>query len=554
MNTVTRLLLFPTVLAAFVVASIVRADSPVHEADVVVYGDTPAAIVAAIQVKGMGKSVILVAPKKQLGAMASGGLGKTDKGKEGTIGGMSREFFERVGKHYGKDIGWDFEPKVATAVYEEMLADAGLDDTAVRRGRRLDLTDGVTKNGSRIQEIRCESGERFRARVFLDCTYEGDLMALAGVAYHVGREPRSQYGEKLAGVLEPGSEDYRQPKQFFEEGVDPHIEPGDPSSGLLPGIQGEGLAEPGTGDAKVQAYNFRLCLTTDPGNRIPFTKPNNYDPARYELLARHIQARVKGGLPVTLSERVAEGSTLLKVDRMPNNKTDINDGSPASLDYIGANWDYPEGNYAVRERIWREHVDYTKGLIWFIGNDPRVPADVRSEMMAYGWPRDEYVDTDHFSHQLYVREARRMVGRYVMRQQDCEETRTKDDSIGMGSYGVDSHHIQRVVVDGRIVNEGNFLARPTAYEIPYASLVPKSDECTNLLVPVCLSASHVAFGSLRMEPVWMILGQTAATAAAQAIDADETVQKIDYGTLRERLLADGQRLKLSEWDPASAGR
>lgn len=512
-------------------------------ADVIVYGGTPAGITAAIAVARSGKSVILIEPGNHLGGAVAGGLGATDKGIEETVGGLSRHFFERVGKHYGKPISWSFEPHVAEQTFETWIAESSRGKITVIRGERLDLRAGVEKKGTRIRAIRMESGRRFAAKIFIDATYEGDLVAGAGVSYHVGRESRDRYGESLAGVFDPGVGPFLQPKQFFPQGVSPWRNPDDPSSGLLPGIQGVGLDAPGSEDAKIQAYNFRICLSTDPDNRIPITRPERYDPARYELLGRLLQAAPK----ISLRRIGARRNGLLTIGEMPNHKTDINDGGPFSTDYIGANWDYPEGDYETRERIVREHVDFTKGLLWFIASDPRVPEEIRDDMQRYGYPKDEYPDNDHWSHQLYVRETRRMIGSHILRQQDCLEQTSKEDSIGMGSYAPDSHHLQRVVIDGNVVNEGNFYLSHHPYEIPYGVLTPQESECTNLLVPVCLSASHVAFGSVRMEPVFMILGESAGAAAAMAIDDSVSVQDIKIAALRGKLLGFGQRLKLGKW-------
>ncbi|QNN24934.1 FAD-dependent oxidoreductase [Planctomycetales bacterium ZRK34] len=511
--------------------------------DVVIYAGTPGGIAAAIQTARMGRSVVLIEPGKHLGGLSSGGLGHTDKGKAETIGGISREFYQRVGKHYGRKIAWQFEPHVAEQTFNDMIAEAGPGKITIVLGQRLDRSGkGLRMANGRITAMVTESGDVYEGRVFIDASYEGDLMAEAGVTYHVGRESRDEYGEPLAGVLEPGKGKYRQPKVFFGEGVDPYVKPGDPSSGLLAGIQDVPLGEIGSGDKKIQAYNFRICLTTDPANRIDLTEPKNYDPARYELLARFIAAQ-----PAVRLTKNGKGWRLLTITPMPNHKTDINDGCPFSTDYIGANWDYPEGDYATRQRIFDDHVDFTKGLLWFLASDPRVPEHVRTEMKRYGYPRDEYVDSDHFSTQMYIREARRMIGPYVMIQSDCDgsvKQRSKPDPVGIGSYGVDSHHIQRVVYNGQVVNEGNFLAHHSPYQIPYRSIIPKKDQCTNLLVPVCVSSSHIAFGSIRMEPVYMILGQSAGTAAVMAIEAgDAALQDVPYPALRKRLEANGQVLE-----------
>jgi FAD-dependent oxidoreductase family protein len=522
---------------------IIECTSPEKYYDIVIYGGTSSGVIAAVQAARMGKTVALVEPGRHLGGLTSGGLGRTDYGHQETIGGLARTFYEKAGRYYQQEIAWDFEPHVAEKVFNDMVREAGPGKLEVILEQRLlfDARRGVQRKGAGIEAIVTESGRRFGGRVFIDATYEGDLMALAGVSYHLGREARDTYGETLAGVLEPGKGSYFQPKQFFPPEVDPFLIPGEPGSGLLPGIQGAGLDKPGAGDRKIQAYNFRVCLTTDPDNRIPFTEPAGYEPLRYELLARWIAA-----VPNLQLRSKGKNKGILKIDSMPNQKTDINDGCPASTDYIGANWEYPEGDYETRDSIIQQHVDYTKGLLWFLASDPRVPGHIRFEMQKYGYPKDEYIDNGHFSHQLYIREARRMAGGYVMIQQDCQENRRKKDSIGLGSYGVDSHHLQRVVLDGRVVNEGNFLASHISYEIPYRSITPLPGECENLLVPVCLSSSHIAFGSIRMEPVFMILGQSAATAACLAIKSGVSVQNVDYAALRSRLATDNQVLRLTD--------
>lgn len=509
--------------------------------DLVVYGSTPAGISAAIQAKRMEKSVVLISPNEHLGGATTGGLTWTDYGREETIGGLADEFYTRIKAHYDDPGSWkyedrdqspvydpearyirSFEPHVAMHFFQEMLEEVGVEVIFNEPLRR------VEKEGAKISSIATSSGKIFSGRMFTDATYEGDLMTMAGVSYHVGRESEAQYGEDLAGVLGE-KENYRQPKKYFGKEVDPYDDEGN----LLPGIQDVEMGEPGEGDDKIQAYNFRMCLSRHPDNRIPITEPEGYDPWTYELLARYIAVNP----PATLSD-------LIKVSPAPNLKTDINDGCPFSTDYIGANWDYPEGDSATRAAITKDHIRFTKGLIYFIGHDDRVPEEVRKEMLEYGYPKDEYVDNGHWTPQLYIREARRMIGEYVMTQQDCQQDTLKETSAGIGSFGVDSHHLQRLVVNGEVMNEGNFLAEHHPYEIPYESLLPKREDCSNLLVPVCLSASHIAFGSIRMEPVYMILGQSAATAAMLALEEGTTLHELSYDKLKTELLNNGQKLKL----------
>lgn len=517
------------------------AEGPVY--DIVIYGGTSAGVTAAVQAARMGKSVVLIEPTRHLGGLTSGGLGMTDTGNREVIGGVSREFYRRIRKHYESDVAWTvekredfaffrdgedalwrFEPKVAEQVYREMLAETA---AVVVMEERLDLREGigVVREHLRIREIVMESGERFAGKCFIDATYEGDLMAKAGVAYHVGRESNATYGETLNGVQTRNAR-YHQ----FASKVDPWVVPGDPASGLLPGIHNNGPGEEGAGDKRVQAYCFRMCMTDAPQNRVPFAKPDDYDPLRYELFARYLQAGTDG--------------RYIHPAEMPNRKTDTNNNGGFSTDNINMNYAYPEGDYATRERIVREHESYQKGLMWFLCNDERVPGDLRREMQRWGLAKDEFVDNGNWPHQLYIREARRMVSDYVQTEHDCFRTRDTPESVGMGSYNMDSHHVQRYVGgDGYARNEGDIQVSPGGpYRISYRAIRPKASECSNLLVPVALSSSHIAYGSIRMEPVFMILGQSAATAACLAIDAGVAVQRVDYPRLRERLLADGQVL------------
>lgn len=526
--------------------------------DVVVYGGTSGGIVAAIQTAQMGKTVVLIEPGRHLGGLTSGGLGATDIGNKAAIGGLSRSFYRRVGDYYARDEAWvwqtresyrsrrqsrdertmwTFEPHAAEEIYRAMLREA---EVPVVLEERLDLQSGVHKGGARIVAITMESGRTFRGRMFIDATYEGDLMAKAGVSYHVGREANAAYGETLNGVQTKNAVHHQ-----FIVSPDPYIVPGDPSSGLLPGIHPGGPGEEGAGDHRVQAYCFRMCTTDVPENRRPWPKPDDYDPLRYELVLRNLEAG---------DHRIPWNPVL-----MPNRKTDTNNNFAISTDNVGMNYEYPEGDYATRERIIREHETYQKGLMWTLANNPRVPEKVREHFQRLGPAKDEFVDNDNWPHQLYIREARRMVSDYVMTQHDCQGRRIADDPVGLAAYTMDSHNVQRYVTeDGRVVNEGDVqVGGFSPYPISYRSIRPKKSECTNLLVPVCLSASHIAYGSIRMEPVFMVLGQSAATAACHAIDEGAAVQDIDVPKLLARLKADGQIL---EWtgprrkppiDPAS---
>ncbi len=501
-----------------------------HKADVIVYGGTVGGVVAAVAAAREGKSVILLEPGKHIGGMASGGLGATDTGNRATIGGYSREFFDRVKAHYVKKYGADsqqvkdcsdgfrFEPHVAELILREMLKEAKVD---VHFGQRLlevetlsELKDGK-RIGPRIVALRTEKDMDYTAQVYIDASYEGDVMAKAGVKYTVGREGREKYNEPLAGVQEYS------PKHQWPIKLSAF----DEKKQLLPLISQEPLGKPGEADKKVQAYNFRMCMTKNKDNLVPWPKPKNYDPKRYELMARYLEK--KPDLKV---------GQLMNPIMMPNGKTDTNNNGPISTDHIGANWDYPEADYKRRAEIWQDHGEYQQGLMYFLANDPRVPKALQEEMRSWGLAKDEFTDTDHWPHQLYIREARRMIGEYVITQHDVAEKRTKEDSVGMGSYNMDSHHVQRVVdKDGNVLNEGDFQIGTRPYAIPYRSLVPKHRECDNLLVPVCCSTSHVAYGSVRMEPVFMILGQASGVAACLAIDHKTSVQHIPLDKLIEKL-------------------
>jgi hypothetical protein len=520
-----------------------------YDADIVVYGGTSAGVAAAVQAARMGKSVIIVCPDKHLGGLSSGGLGWTDTGNKEVIGGIAREFYHRVWLHYDKSEAWKwqekseygnrgqgtpaidganrtmwiFEPHVAEQVFEDLIAEHKI---PVHRNQWLDRKRGVVKNGNRITSIRMISSQTYTGKMFIDATYEGDLMAAAGVAYHVGREANSQYGETWNGV-QVGVLHHR---HHFTEPVSPYVIPSDPSRGLLPRISGEPPGNKGDADHRIQAYCFRMCLTDHPENRVPFPKPVGYDPGQYELLLRIFDTGWR--------------ETFQKFDPIPNRKTDTNNHGPFSTDDIGMNYDYPEASYKRRAEIVAEHETYQKGLMYFIANDPRVPEDVRIRMSRWGLAADEFTDNNNWPHQLYIREARRMVGLYVMTENDILSKRDVPQPVGMGSYTMDSHNVQRYIKpDGFVQNEGDIgVGVPRPYRIAYGSLVPKQGECDNLLVPVCVSSTHIAFGSIRMEPVFMILGQSAATAAVQAINDGCSVQNVDYNKLREQLLKDNQRL------------
>jgi hypothetical protein len=529
------------------------AEESTIEADVVIYGGTSGAITAAIGAKKLGKQVVIVSPDKHLGGLSSGGLGWTDTGNKAVIGGLSREFYHRVWKHYDQKEAWNwqsresygnkgqgnaaidgaertmwiFEPHVAESVFDSWVKEHEID---VYREHRLDRSSGVSVADGRIESIRTLNGKTFRGSVFVDGTYEGDLMAAAGVSYHVGRESTSTYDEKWNGV-QVGVLHHGHHFGVLKKGISPFVVPDDPKSGLLPRISADPPGEYGAGDHRVQAYCFRMCLTSHPENRVPFPKPEGYDPKQYELLRRVFEAGWR--------------ETFNKFDPIPNLKTDTNNHGPFSTDNIGFNYDYPDASYERRQEIIKEHEQYQKGWLYFIANDPSVPADVRKQMSQWGLAKDEFKDNGNWPHQIYVREARRMIGEYVMTENELLKRRPTPNPVGMGSYTIDSHNVQRYVTpEGFVQNEGD-IAVPTAgpYQISLGSILPKRAQVRNLVVPVCVSSSHIAFGSIRMEPVFMILGESAAVVASLAIDRKSAVQDVPYEVVREQLLTAGQVLE-----------
>ena len=503
----------------------VGARAEIIETDVLVFGGTAGGVSAACTAARFGKSVVVTEFGKHIGGLTSGGLGWTDIGNKAAIGGFARGFYKRLGKHYGRDEAWWFEPHVAEAELRALLAESKV---PVHFEQRL---ASVKKDGARIVEVAMENGNVFRAKMFIDCTYEGDLMAKAGVPYMVGREANARFGETLNGVRG------ETPKHQFVVPVDPYVKPGDAASGLLPFVQAAPLGTPGAGDGSVQTYNFRLCLTKNPANRKPIEPPPDYDPKRYELLGRYCEGLVKSGQKITMNH-------FLKFDMVTPEKTDINNNGGFSTDFIGMNHDYPNADYATRAKIWTAHLEYIQGFLTFLASDPRVPGVVQSDIKEWGLCRDEFQDTGGWPHAMYVREARRMLSDFVMTEKVCRHLETAEDAVGLGAYNMDSHNCRRIVRDGIAHNEGDVQVGVKPYPISYRSIVPKQADCENLFVPICLSATHIAYGSIRMEPVFMILGESSATAASMAIDAKLPVQKIDYAKLREQLAKDGQVL---EW-------
>jgi hypothetical protein len=543
---------------------------PQLEADVVVYGDAAVGVAAAVQAARMDKSVILVSQYGHLGGMTSSGLGFSDIGNPAILGGISHEFYHRIYMYYADEAAWDkqprdtfrggalgakafnsetqlgavFEPKVAEMIFDQMVEEAGVQ---VVYGR-LDLDNGATMDGQRIAQMHLEDGRKISGKMFIDASYEGDLMAAADVSFTVGRESNEQYEETVNGITRPGK------LNNITVDVDPYMIAGDPSSGLLPGVNPFDPADIGKGDHRLQAYCYRVCLTNEPDNLVEITKPEDYNEATYEILFRALEAGYRG-------QRYRGGvDALFKFSRIPNYKTDSNNHGGVSMNKIGNNysdlppdhpdyWDWTTLSHEGRARVEADQRSWQQGLIWTLQNHPRVPEDVRQQYAGWGLPKDEFVDNDHWPYNIYVREGRRMISDFVMTENQIlqkEGYPQVEDSVGMGSYTMDSHHVQRVAYQGNVRNEGDmqkhFGARP--YPIAYKSIIPAKGECENILVPWCVSSSHIAFGSIRMEPVGMILGQSAATAAVYAIEDGVPVQEVDYTKLKKRLIQDDQRLTL----------
>ena len=499
--------------------------------DLVVYGGTAAGAMTAVAAARHGLHVVLLEPGNHIGGMLTGGLSATDLGDPEVIGGLAREFFTRTAHIYhltslSHASDWRFEPHVGEAVLKDMLREAGVE---VRMHETLLESGAVIKRDREIVSIVSADGMQWHARVFSDCSYEGDLMTQAGVHYTWGRESINQYNESLAGVRA------ETPHHQFTFPLSPFTTDGK----LLPEVDPGPLAPAGTADQKIQAYNFRVILTQNKHDMVPFPRPVQYDPQEFELLARYLEAfQQRYGRSPRLNE-------LSMPTAIPGNKADFNNNGPFSTDYIGKSWNYPNASHADRKKIWDEHLKYTQGFFYFLANDPRVPSPLQQEMNSWGLPSDEFSDTGHWPFQLYIREGRRMLGEYVMSQADLQTNRIKADSIGMGSYNSDSHNVERIATsDGRVENEGNVEVPVSPYQIPYRSIIPKRTEVTNLLVPVCLSASHVAYSSLRMEPQYMILGEAAGLSASLAVERHKDVQNIDISELQNILLKDGAVLRL----------
>ncbi len=525
--------------------------------DLVIYGDGAGAVTAAVQARRMGHSAVVVSPTGRLGGLTSSGLGWTDFGRPETLGGLAREYYRAVFDYYQEDSAWEverrdafrnvgqhnypafdpetrlatvFEPKVAAAIFDRMAHDSGVE---VECGR-LHLREGAVVRDGRVESIRIEGGRRIAGRMFLDASYEGDLLAAAGVPFVVGREANAEFSETSNGMQFAQGR-----KNQLPPGIDPYIRPGDPSSGLLPGLEMDDGCneEDGAGDRRLQAYCYRMVLTDAPENRVPIDCPDDYDAADYELLFRAIEAGMR--------------PPFFKLDLMPNRKTDSNNTGGISTDFIGGNygdgWDWTTLGHTAREHLAETHKRWQLGLVWTLQNHQRVPATIRDFYSPWGLPADEFPETGHWPAQIYVREGRRMRSDIVMTERHCRNEITVDDPIAMGSYTLDSHHVRRVVRNGMVQNEGDVQSRiDRPYGISYRAILPPADTVVNLAVPWALSATHIAFGSIRMEPVFMMLGQSAATAACLALDQGVSLPELHYPILKTRLIADGQRLSVAD--------
>ena len=498
--------------------------------DVVVYGATAGGTIAAIAAAEEGAAVLLIEPGRHVGGMVTGGLSHNDYGDRSVIGGMALEFYKKVADHYKAPLYYwrGPEPHVGERIFLDWLEAAGVE---IRFGNRV---EEVVTRDHRIESIGLTGGDRISGRVFIDATYEGDLMARAGVSYAVGREGVRDFGESWAGrraIMPDGHQMLPRVSSFDEKGD------------LLPLIHPEPMVAEGEADAGIQGYGFRLIVTDEPSNRVSFPVPDLYDPADYALVARYYQVHPGAGNMVHLWPT------------LPGGKSDMNSSGPISTNVVnGLNWEYPDAEYNRRDEIWQKMKDYTLGLLYFLSYDPAVPERIRKETQEIGLCRDEFTDNGHWPHQLYIRVARRMIGEYFMTQHDLETDTVKYDAIGMGSYNIDVRHVQRTFVPVsrfpelhyEVYNEG-YISIPVApYEIPYRALLPSYGECRNLIVPVCISASHVAYASVRMEPQYMIMGHAAGIAAAMAAREGREVHLVDIARLQEKLAAGNQVLSLQD--------
>ncbi|QIU92675.1 FAD-dependent oxidoreductase [Bacteroides faecium] len=492
--------------------------------DLIVYGGTSSGIIAAYAASKGGLKVAILEPGKHIGGLTTSGLGHVDIGNPETVGGYAREFLKRVGSHYGKTkIQVDMESSVAENVFQQMLKETGVD---VYYHSRLLSRRGVVRQGNKIQNLILEDGREFSARIYIDATYEGDLMAQSGVSYTVGREAIKKYNESSAGI---------QPYKLVRKYNDTQLKEVKQLSDAFPlDYVFSDREQVGDADHRVQAYVYRLCITTNKENQVPFTKPGGYDPQRYA----NVLTRINRLKLLTLDKAL----TLYK---LPNQKFDVN-----HMDLVNASWKYAEASYEDRNYIESYHKHYQQGLLYFLSNDEKVPEQLRNDTKRYGYAADEFADNDNWPYMLYVREGRRMIGKYVMRQQDAWDNPHKEDAIAIGSYFMDCHTVQRFITPaGEMLEEGEMKHAPfRPYEISYGAIIPKQKECENLFVSVCMSATHTIYGSLRMEPVFMMTGHAAGAASVLAIRDNLAIQQVDIQQLQKELISQGQILHYTPED------
>ena len=528
--------LFALLLCTFLADALHGAD--VIEKDVCVYGGSAGGVMAAVQVARMGKSVVLIESGRHVGGISIDGLGSSDINNhkfknDVALGGLAKEFYARIGKAYQKSTPvYKFEPHVAESVFLDLIKENKIDYLLDSRLSEAQ-PPAVSREGPRIKSIRLETGTKIRARVFIDATIEGDLLAAAGVSTIIGREANAKYGETRNGIRT--SNTYRQ----FSVKVDPYIVPGDKTSGVIPTVQNEPLGTPGSADQRIQAYCFRMCLTKNEGNRIPFEKPESYDPKQYEIYLRYMAAGGKVFTPVV---------------NLPGAKTDLGSWHDLSANLYGMNHAYPGGNYAVRKKIFEQHLSFTQGLVYFLANDPQVPAETRKAWSLWGVCKDEFADNAGWPRQFYVRDARRMVSDYVITERNTvkKDQAAVADPVGVAYWPPDTHHVRRIIQNGACYNEGFVFGGDdwAPFSIAWRALIPKRGECINLITPTCPSSSHIAYGAIRLEWTYMVLGQSAGTAAVMALEKNIPVQDVNYDVLRKRLKADGQVLQLELIVPA----
>lgn len=537
----TRLFTFFLLVVGLAVRPSAAEDS--LSADVCIYGGTSAGVIAAVQAASLGKSVILLEPGRHLGGMSTEGLGSSDidnhRGFRNSpaVGGLAFEFYRRIAAHYGRKAEfeamlaegtkrpplWRFEPHVAERVFDQWTGEVGV---KVLKAHRLKENNGVEKNGARLMALHCENGAKVSARVFIDATYEGDLLAAAGVTFSVGREGNARYGETKNGIRTDTT--YSQ----IDRRIDPYVVPGDPASGLIAGVTGDELGEHGAPDESIQGFRFRTVLTKRPENRIPFAPPTGYDPAEFELLRRYLAAGGRLAVPAA---------------NLPNEKCEPGVWHPLQSNLTGRNHLWNTSTYAEREAMLADSLRWQQALYWFLSSDSSVPAEVRRAWAQWGLCRDEFVDNNGWPRLFYVRNGRRMVSDFVLTEAHVRSVNPEPvvDPIALSWWPPDLHSARSIVKDGAVWHEGAVFGGEDwiPFGIAYRSVVPRDVEAENLLTPTCPSSSYVAYGALRLEWTFMAIGQATGVAASMAIDGDTKVQAIPYASLASTLRSAGQVLK-----------